>query len=123
MPQALRFRRCQPEEVYRVIHQACEETPVYSGKTSLQSVLNGLSRFDCFAIESPLMGAVVFRGDEGHIAVLQKYRKSWAGKAFYKFMQDQVKARGVIRVKCGNPDALPFIKKLEQRGYVCLENS
>jgi GNAT superfamily N-acetyltransferase len=114
-----------PEEVYRVIHQACEETHVYRGKTSLQSALEGLSRFDCYAIEKEgeQIGAVIFRGNEGHIAVLAKYRGAWAGRAFYRFMQEQVNKRGVIHARCGNPDALKFIQRLVNRGYVCLENS
>jgi len=119
------IRESTPFELAGVLHLACEETPVYKGKTSLESTLLGLAKFDCYAIEKDgeVIGGVIFRGDEGHIAVLSRFRKHWAGREFYRFMRGQVEGRGVIQVSCGNPDALPFIKRLEERGYVCLNES
>jgi hypothetical protein len=120
---ATQFNQCLPEDIYKVVHQALEETPVYQGKNSIQTTLAGLYAFDCYAIGSPPVGAVIFRGNEGHIAVLKGHRKIWATKDFYRFMRRQVEQRGVIKVKCGNPDAMPFIQRLIDRGFVCLENS
>lgn len=125
MPQAIQFELTTPEALAPVLHQACEETPVYRGKTTLESAYQGLAKFDCYGmyLSGTLIGGAIFRGVEGHIAVLAAYRNRWAGKAFYRFMRMQVMGRGVIQVRCGNPDALPFIKVLERRGFVCLNDS
>jgi hypothetical protein len=125
MPQAIRFELTSPEILAPVLHQACEETPAYRGKTTPESAYQGLGKFDCYGIylAEKLIGGIIFRGDEGHIAVLADFRTRWAGKAFYRFMRMQVMGRGVIQVRCGNPDALPFIKVLERRGFVCLNDS
>lgn len=119
---ALSFEQATPLALFEVIHTACEETPIYRGKTSLQSILRKLIDWDVYAIRKngELIGSVMFLGNEGHIAVLDKHRKAWCGKEFYRFMREQVEKRGVIQAICGNPDALRFIERLEKRGYVCL---
>jgi hypothetical protein len=117
--------QASPIELYEAVHQACEETAVYKGKTTLNSVLINLYRHDCFGIyvDGMVVGSVFFIGNEGHIAVIKEFHKCWATPKFYRFMQEQVRKRGVIKVKCGNPEAMPFIQRLVTRGYVCLENS
>jgi hypothetical protein len=125
MAVAIQFDRCKPEDIALVMHLVCEQTPVYRDTTTLTSTLAGLKDFDCYAIRSGalLLGGIIFKGQECHIGILAKYRKHWATREVYRFFAKQSAERGVIQAKCGNPDALPFIQRLVNRGYVCLVNS
>lgn len=123
MQQALQFKKVDPLSLVQVLHQACEETPEYQGKTSIQSCTEKLPDFDCYSIElgNMLIGGLIFKGNVGHIAVLNQYRRKWASREFYRFIQQQVKDRGIIHVKAGTENAIKFIKMLENRGLVCLD--
>lgn len=114
------FHRIGGDEAAAIGHAACIESAAYAGLP--KPVPGVLDAYECWRIDvdGKPQGAVIFCGNEGHIGVRNAARRRWAGKAFYRFLAERVQERGVLKVKCGNPEALGFLRKLEKRGFLCV---
>lgn len=110
------FEKTDAHGVAEVANAACRDTWEVC---SVEETAGRLGDFDCWTIvKGEAIGVVICKGREAHIAVLPEHRKSWASKAFYRFMEELVRVRGVLQVRCGNPGAESFLKKLEKRGFL-----
>lgn len=114
------FERCTSEEAATIGWMATMETPAYADLHGPN--VAALDAYECWRIvfDGKSAGTVILKGNEIHMAVRKWAWKRWASRAFYRFMEKHVQERGVLRAHCGNPRAMPFIRQLEKRGFICV---
>lgn len=105
------------EEITDLIHEVCMKTPSIAPRMpDIGTTRRGLLTADLFGIwkAGKLIGGIILRGNEIHIAILPEWHRKWFDRSCYQFLNEQYKVRGPLMAVAHNSNttAQHFIRRL-----------